>query len=170
LEDLEFVWFEAPLPDHDIEGYRELTSRVNIPVIPSGNWIQDLPSLAEGLRTRAWGAARLDATILGGITPARKAIAMVDAAEMKCEVMSWGFSLISAANLHLMLAFDNCTFFEQTMPYEPYECGMKEVIRTQADGYVYAPEGPGLGLEVDWEAMQAATIHSVDSGKGAQPR
>ena len=43
LEELEFTWFEAPLPDYDIEGYRDLTSRVRIPILPSGNWIQDLP-------------------------------------------------------------------------------------------------------------------------------
>ena len=35
---------------------------------------------------------------------------------------------------------------------------MKDVIRAQPDGYAYAPQGPGLGLEVDWEAMEEATI------------
>ena len=63
--------------------------------------------------------------------------------------MAWGFSLVSAANLHLMLAYDNCSFFEQAIPYPPYEYGMHDVIRTQPDGYVYAPEKPGLGLDVD---------------------
>lgn len=164
LEALEFTWFEAPLPDFDLEGYRELTRRVRIPVIPSGNWIQDLPSLAEALHTHTWRAARTDATVCGGITPARKAMALAEAAGMNCEVMSWGYSLISAANLHLMLGFPNCTYYEQPMPYEAYEYGMKDVIRTQPDGYVYAPQGPGLGLEVDWEAMEAATIHTIDSG------
>ena len=42
LQDLGFEWFEAPLPDHDYDGYRALTRAVDIPVIPSGNWIQDL--------------------------------------------------------------------------------------------------------------------------------
>ena len=80
---------------------------------------------------------------------------------MNCEIMSWGFSLNSTANLHLMLTTDNCSYFEQTMPYEPYEYGMIDVVRTQADGYVYAPEKPGLGMDVDWEAMEHATIHSL---------
>ena len=35
---------------------------------------------------------------------------------------------------------------------------MKDVIRAQPDGYAYAPRGPGLGLEVDWDAMEEATI------------
>ena len=45
----------------------------------------------------------------------------------------------------------------------PIEYGMKDAIRTQPDGYVYAPQGPVLGLEIDWDAMQAATIPLLDS-------
>ena len=37
---------------------------------------------------------------------------------------------------------------------------MKDVIRTQRDGFVEAPRGPGLGVEIDWEAMDKATIVS----------
>ena len=29
---------------------------------------------------------------------------------------------------------------------------------------VQAPEGPGLGLELDWKAMEAATIHRIEVG------
>ena len=36
LEALEFTWFEAPLMDYDLEGYRKLTRRVEIPIVPSG--------------------------------------------------------------------------------------------------------------------------------------
>ena len=160
LEAMGFTWFEAPLHDSDLEGYRELTSRVDIPILPSGNWFQDLHSFASAIRTGAWGRARTDAAVMGGITQTDKAIALTESLGMKCEIMSWGYSLASAANLHLMLAHHNCSYFEQPVPFEPYEYGMKDVIRPRPDGYVYAPRGPGLGLEVDWDAMEAATIHS----------
>lgn len=163
LEDLEFTWFEAPLMDYDIQGYQNLTSRVDIPILPSGNWIQDLPSLQRALDSRAWTAARTDVTVCGGLTPARKALALVDAAGMKCEIMSWGNTLVSAANLHLILGLNLSTYFEQAVPYKPYEYGMKNVIRTLSDGTVSAPKGAGLGFEVDWELMTAATIFTFDS-------
>ena len=121
--------------------------------------------MAEAMRTRTWRVARTDVTMCGGITPARKAMALAEAAGMNCEIMCWGYTLISVANLHLMLAFPNATYYEQPVPYEAYEYGMKDVVRTQADGYVYAPKGPGLGVEVDWEAMTAATIYAFDSSK-----
>jgi len=158
LEAMGFAWFEAPLHDADLDGYRELTARVSIPILPSGNWFQDLASFSHAIHTQAWGRARTDAAMMGGITQAAKAIALTQAAGMKCEIMSWGYSLVSAANLHLMLAHDNCSYYEQSVPCPPYEYGMKDVIRAQPDGYAYAPQGPGLGLEVDWEAMEEATI------------
>ena len=163
LEDLGFGWFEAPFPDFDLESYSELTRRVRIPILPSGNWIQDLPAFASALSRHAWSSARTDATVLGGITGARKALALVEAAGINCEIMSWGPTMISAANLHLMLSIPFCTYFEQAVPYDSYEFAMKDVIRTRSDGYVQAPQGPGLGVQLDWKAVEAATIYTFDS-------
>ena len=163
LADLGFTWFEAPLMDYDLPGYRELTSSVDVPILPSGNWIQDLPPFQHALETRCWSAARTDVTVCGGFTPARKYLSLVEAAGMQCEIMSWGNTLVSAANLHLMLGTGLCTYYEQAVPWEPYEYGMHDVIRTQPDGHVVAPSGPGLGVQVDWDAMERATIHWLDT-------
>jgi L-alanine-DL-glutamate epimerase-like enolase superfamily enzyme len=165
LQDLGFEWFEAPLMDHDLPGYRKLTERVNIPIIASGNWIQDLPAFEHALQTNCWSRARTDVTVCGGFTPAQKYMELVKAAGLKCEIMSWGNTLISSANLHLMLGTGLCSWYEQPVPYEPYEYGMHQTIRTGPDGYVHAPQTPGLGHEIDWEAMRSATIHSLDSHK-----
>ena len=161
LESLDFTWFEAPLPDYDLEGYRMLAQEVEMPVLPSGNWIMDLSTFEGAVKSGCWRSARTDALVLGGVTPLRKAVDITLEAGMNCEVMSWGYSLNSTANLHVMLTTENCTYYEQSMPLEPYEYGMLDVVRTQPDGYVYGPEKPGLGLDVDWEAMEAATIHHL---------
>ncbi len=163
LDDLQFRWLEAPLHDSDWPGYRELCAAVCMPVIPSGNWIQDLTSFQETMRTGCWRATRTDVTILGGITPARNAMLLAEEEGMNCELMSWGYSLGSVANLHVMLASHNCSYYEQPLPYAPYEHGMQTVIRTDEDGYVNAPNGPGLGLEVDWPTMLTDTIHVIES-------
>lgn len=161
LQDLGFNWFEAPLPDYDLEGYKSIQSSAKIPIIPSGNWFQDLASFTRAVKSSAWSAARADVTILGGITPLSKAMDIAINSDMNLEVLGWGHSLVSAANLHVMLAFNNCTYYEQPTPYKAYEYGMLDVIRTQSDGHVYAPKGPGLGLEVDWKAMESSTIYKA---------
>lgn len=163
LSDLGFEWFEAPLFDYDLEGYREITQSVNIPILPSGNWFQDLQTFKHALTSGAWSSARTDVTVMGGFTQAKKALALVESMRMRCEVMCWGFTLVSAANLHLTLSQNLSTYFEQAVPYASYEFGMAQVIRTRSDGTVQAPEGPGLGLEIDWKAMEKATIHTIST-------
>jgi len=161
LEALDFVWFEAPLPDHDLDGYRWLGERAGIPILPSGNWIQDLSLFAKAIELGAWKTTRSDVTILGGITPGQQAMAIAATAGMNCELMSWGYTLASAANLHVMLGAANCSYYEQPLPFETFEYGMLDVLRPDADGYVHGPQAPGLGLRVDWEAMASASVHKL---------
>ena len=77
---------------------------------------------------------------------------------MNVEVQCWGYTLTQAANLHVMLAFKNCTYFEQPVPYPSFEYGSHNVIRTDKDGYVHAPDGHGLGIDVDWKAIEKASL------------
>ena len=69
LETLGFTWFEAPLLDTDLEGYRDLRRRVNIPILPAGNWVMDPNLVWQGIRREAWTSVRVDANFAGGITP-----------------------------------------------------------------------------------------------------
>jgi L-alanine-DL-glutamate epimerase-like enolase superfamily enzyme len=158
LEGFGFRWFEAPLLDTDIAGYRELRRRVGIPILPAGNWLLDPHLIALGIELGAWTSVRVDATIAGGITPTLKILALAEAAGMTCELQCWGYTLTQAANLHLMLARNNCSYFEQPVPYAAFEAGSLDVIRTDCEGYVHAPPGDGLGVGVDWVAIEAASI------------
>ena len=157
LEAMGFTWFEAPLLDTDLEGYRELRRRVQIPILAAGNWVLDLGLIYQAIRLEAWSAVRVDANVLG-ITATRKVMGLAEAAGMTVELQCWGYTLQQASNLHVMLAYPNCTFFEQPVPYPAFEFGMADTIRTDAEGDVHAPPGPGLGVRVDWEAMGRATL------------
>ena len=169
LETLGFTWFEAPLVDTDLEGYRDLRQRVNIPILPAGNWVMDPGLVWQGIRREAWTSVRVDANFAGGITPTGKIMALAESAGMTCELQCWGYTLQQAANLHLMLAHPNCTFFEQPVPYPAFEFGMLDVIRPDAEGYVHAPTGPGLGVRVDWDAVRSATFLAIEETGHRRP-
>jgi len=162
LGEMDFGWFEAPLVDFDVEGYRLLKRETGAPIIPAGNTWLDLQQLEQAIRLECWSAARVDATICGGITPIRKIMGLAEASSMSVEVQCWGYTLTQAANLHVMLAFRNCTYFEQPSPYPAFEYGSHDVIRTDGEGFVHAPEGPGLGVRVDWDAVGKATLLSYE--------
>ncbi len=159
LEKLDFTWFEAPLPDYDFNGYKKITNSVGIKIIPSGNWIVDLQRFSEAINNKVWTATRTDMAMLGGITNGKKAIDLSDISGMECEIMSWGYTLVSVANLHIMLSSNNCTYYEQPLPYKMFEFGMKDVLRTNKEGFMLAPTKPGLGVEIDWPEMKKKIIY-----------
>jgi L-alanine-DL-glutamate epimerase-like enolase superfamily enzyme len=160
LSELSFRWFEAPLPDRDIDGYRRLREQVTVPLLPAGETFWDIQEIRGGLDRGAWDAVRFDVTWAGGVTPARKLFGVAEAFGVDVELLSYGHTLVQAANLHLALAFRNTSFFEQAVPAEDFEFGVVNPIRIDGGGRVRAPEGAGLGVGLDWERLQAATIAS----------
>ena len=143
---------------------RELRRHTAIPILPAGNTVLDPAGVERGLAMGAWSAARIDVTIAGGITPARKIMALAEAHNTTCELQCWGYTLTQAANLHVMLAYANCRYFEQPAPYPAFEYGALDVIRPDAEGNVCVPDAPGLGIGIDWQAVEAATIHRLEVG------
>jgi len=164
LDELGYRWFEAPLIDFDLEGYRLLRQNLAVPIIAAGNSITDLRLIDFVAASGCWSDIRTDVMQSGGLTPARKVMGLAAARGMNVELQCWGYTLTQAANLHLMLAYDNCSYFEQPAPYPPFEYGSLDVIRPDSDGNVHAPEGPGLGIRIDWPAVEKATILSYAVG------
>jgi L-alanine-DL-glutamate epimerase-like enolase superfamily enzyme len=89
-------------------------------------------------------------------------MALAEAHNTTCELQCWGYTLTQAANLHVMLAFANCRYFEQPAPYPAFEHGALDVIRPDGAGNVGVPDAPGLGIGIDWPAVEAATIHRLE--------
>ena len=96
---------------------------------------------------------------IGGISGGMKVAHLAECYGMNCEPHNWGDSLMQAAHFHCELAMYNSDFYEMTVPQGhqdiPY---LKDQIRVQKDGYVYAPTKPGLGYEVDFDELDKATV------------
>ena len=70
LGDLGVRWFEAPLPDLDLEGYRRLMRLDGVAIVPAGDAIWDARLIREIMHDPPWSAMRFDVTFAGGITSA----------------------------------------------------------------------------------------------------
>ena len=57
-----------------------------------------------------------------------------------------------------MLANEQTGYFEAPIPKQAYEFGMKNGNLLER-GRVAAPEGPGLGIEVDWDSLSTADFY-----------
>ena len=107
----------------------------------------DVRQFAEALRDPPWSAARSDITCTLGITWVLKLMRLAAAFDMDLELVSYGHTSSQLAALHVMLAFDNVSYFELPYPVEPWEYAVSAPVRPDEAGLVRAPEAPGLGLE-----------------------
>jgi len=160
IEKLNFYWYEDPIPTTDVNGLADLCRSLDIEVL-IGERIQSIYGYTEYIRRHATDALRCVAEELGGISPVIKIAHLAETHGMKCEPHSWGHTLIQAAHLHVMLAINNCDFFELPIPEGVFDVGMKDVIRIDKDGYVRAPKKPGLGYDIDWEEIKKMTIKTI---------
>jgi L-alanine-DL-glutamate epimerase-like enolase superfamily enzyme len=153
-----FGWFEAPVDDELLEQYAELRQQLSTQIIPAGYNIYSPAFIRQGIEAGAWDAGRFDATVVGGISRALALLVIANDADMTIDIQSWGHSLGQAANLHLMLANERTRYFEAPMPKEAFEFGMTNGNLLE-QGRVVAPEGPGLGIDVDWDRLATADFY-----------
>jgi len=158
LDELAYEWFEMPLRDQHIQAYKTLADALDIAVASGEVHTRTYQEAANYLTTGAWDIVRIDAVISGGITATKKAAALAEALGLRCEIHSFGYTLAQAANLQVMGAVSNCRYFEYPMPMGGYGAGMVDQIELEADGTVRVPSKPGLGVDVDWERMDAMTV------------
>ncbi|NYG59854.1 L-alanine-DL-glutamate epimerase-like enolase superfamily enzyme [Nocardioides daedukensis] len=162
LDELDFYWYEAPIRDEDIAGLRRLTAELSTPIAAGESLVRGIWDYANLLRNDAGDIIRTIGDAMGGITGLRKVGAMCEAFNRQIETHSYGPTLVQAAHLHFMLSAPNSEYYEQAVPGGMLDFGMKDVITVGPDGRVQAPTKPGLGYEVDWDAVDNATeVHKT---------
>ncbi len=148
LSDAGFLWFEAPLADDSSEALRSLAGRVAVPLVPDGLVQRSPADWARDVRDGLWGALRLDVTRTPGVSSAVRLLALAEVSGLPCEIQSFGFPLGQYANLQLMLTTEACRFYETPFPVGDFEDGVAAPPAI-VDGFVQAPESPGLGHGVE---------------------
>jgi L-alanine-DL-glutamate epimerase-like enolase superfamily enzyme len=111
---------------------------------------------------------RGDVVIKGGITGLMKIAHLAEAFGLACEIHDGYNAMNNVANLNVAMAIDNCDWFE-VLPFnrtgdhtlEHLSYGLADFPVIDADGDIHAPTGPGLGVEVDWELINASITDVV---------
>ncbi|MGA8111778.1 MAG: enolase C-terminal domain-like protein [Acidobacteriaceae bacterium] len=158
LERLHYYWFEEPLSDYDIYGYQELCRSLEIPIAGVESTPGGLFGTTQYLTQRAVDIVRSDVSWKGGVTGLMKTAALCEAFGVNCEIHTTTNALLDLANLHVSCAIRNCEYFEVLIPQEPFTFGVKNPIRIDAEGYVHAPQGNGLGAEIDFDLLDKHTV------------
>ena len=161
LEELDFYWYEAPIPDSDINGLKDLTRSFRIPITATESVVEGLRGYPRYLVDHVVDSVRSVGDWIGGITPMKKSAGLCEAFNVKYEPHSYGTTLVQAAHLHVMLSIHNCDLFELPVPRGILDQGMKDAIWVEKDGMIKAQTKPGLGYEVDWDEIKRLTVKEL---------
>lgn len=160
LERLDFYWYEEPINAYDLGGYAQLCRALEIPVVAAEMVPGSIRSTAQYIAQGAGDILRADVYWRGGITALMKTAHLCEAYGIKTEPHHGGSPLMDVATLHCACAMKNCEFLEVLVPEARYQFGLKRYLEVDRKGEVHAPSAAGLGVEVDWEFIDAHTTYS----------
>lgn len=157
LEGENFLWYEEPMREFDLTSYVKLTEQLNIPILACETSDGCHWNAAMWIDMGALDMMRTSTHYKGGVTGALKVAHLAEAHGMRAQVHGMGFG-----NAHICAAIPNNDYYEQLIFNEAH-------VHTLADqkelgiegGILKMPEGPGLGHEFDWDALEKSAVGIV---------
>jgi len=152
LENYNVYWFEEPLNPDAIEDYALL--REHSPVaIAGGEVLTRRQSFQPWLEARAFDIVQPDVTKVGGISEERRIAWMAHDHGVRFIPHGWNTAVGLAADLQLASAFPDTDLVEY-LTGSPF---IDEIAiggwQLDGDGMLAIPSSPGLGLELDRDAI-----------------
>ena len=147
------VWFEEALPPDDLEGYRELRRHSPVP-IATGEVLTRRQSFRPFLEQQAVDIIQPDCTKCGGLTEAWRIAWLAYEHNVQWVPHGWNTAIGLAADLHLSAAMPVARYVEYLTPCVYLDEIITEPFRPDAEGYLTIPEKPGLGIELNREALK----------------
>jgi D-galactarolactone cycloisomerase len=146
-------WLEEPLFVEDIEGHAVLRERGKTPVAVGEN-LHMCYAFENFIVRGAVDFIQPDVARAGGITEIRRITAMAAKHKVPVSFHTWGDGVALAASVHLAAALKDCIVMELDYTYNPLR---EELLREPFEvenGYLIPPEKPGLGVELNQQALQ----------------
>jgi len=156
LEQYDVFFLETPLPSDDLNGYARLADSTSVRVA-AGEWLNSRFEFFDLIDRGRIDVAQPDVGRVGGLTEARRVVEY--AHDKGCLIVPhcWKTGIGIAASAHLCAVAPNAPFFE-FLPVALSESRLRRDIVADeiamVDGYVPLPKKPGLGVEVDEEALR----------------
>jgi D-galactarolactone cycloisomerase len=156
LAEYDVFWFEEPLPPDNLHDYRLLRRNAPIPVA-GGEVLTRRQSFVPWLQGRALDIVQPDVTKVGGISEERRIAWMAEDNGIRFVPHGWNTALGLAADLHLTSAMQHADMVEY-LTGSPF---IDDIVETKwkldEDGMLRVPDGPGLGISLDFDAVEKHT-------------
>lgn len=155
LEEMDVFWFEEPVSTDFPEASAEVARSTSVAIAG-----YETEHTAYGFRriieSGAVDIVQCDAIRAGGLTELRKIAAISQAHGKMCtgHIFSSGLSLL--ANMHFIAGHAVCSMLECEANPNPLRTEMLRgwELKVDSDGFVTLPTAPGLGAEIDLDAIE----------------
>ena len=156
LADYDVHWFEEPLHPDALDDYVRLREYSPVP-IAGGEVLTRRQSFQPWLEAGAFDIVQPDVTKVGGISEERKIAGMAREHGARFIPHGWNTALGLAADLHLASAFPDTDLVEYLTGSPFIDEIVGEHWKLDADGMLAIPSKPGLGVELDMDAVEKYT-------------
>lgn len=149
LKGLNIESFETPIPQANIEGYQEIKKHTDMPItIHFGN-----PDPVEAIRAKMNDSFIIAYPDSRAANAKREAI-ISDAAQLPVWIQIVGLGITTTYVMHLAAVMRNATMPSITLnALRAYDIVTPSTIPLE-DGYATIPDNPGLGVELDEDALE----------------
>ena len=158
LEVLGVYWLEEPLPADDPESYAELRAATGIR-LAAGEMVRRVGEARDLVVRGLVDVVQADALFVGGLGGCRSLAELCRSHDKAWSPHTWSNGLGLVANLHGALACSTVPWIE--VPYDPPAWSperrdwlLPEPLAIAADGTIAPPDGPGLGVDLDLDALE----------------
>ncbi len=155
IEQYDPFWFEEPVLAENMEALAEARVKIRLPVVTG----EELYSKFEFRRVFETGAADIinpDVCNVGGILELREIAAMAETYFVGVAPHNYNSTSIGmAATAHAAAAMPNFVITEYFVNLDTVSREIADRPFSVKDGRIAIPEGPGLGMELDEEALVA---------------
>ncbi len=152
LADHGVYWFEEPLAPDDLEGYARLTDASPVK-IAHGEALTRRQSFQPYFQRRAMDIAQPDCTKVGGLSEARRIAWTAEAFGIEVVPHGWNTALGVAADVQLVSTLPTRSWVEFNVGNRLVEELPARPFRLDENGCLPVPDAPGLGVEINREAL-----------------
>jgi muconate cycloisomerase len=152
------AWIEQPLPRSDLEGMRLLRKKVSVSIMAdeSCHTLRDAYKLARAEAADLFNVYVVEA---GGMQAAAAIFGFASAAGISCILGSQAeMGVGTAACAHVGVAVERLPYACETFGPLRYYRDIVDPPIPISSGFLTPPEGVGLGVRLDWEAVDAMRV------------
>jgi L-rhamnonate dehydratase len=152
VEEHSLYWFEEPLQPDDLDGYARLSAGASVRI--AAGEADETPSPFRALVERGHvDVLQPDLARCGGFTVARQIALLERSSSVEIVPHCFSTGVLIAASLHFVATLDRATWSEYSVAHSPLVNGILQQPFALEDGCLAVPAGPGLGVELDEDAI-----------------